>query len=272
MLEVLNKLPIRRFDGVDNFLAFIGIYEDKRRSALLRRLLFNNRKLISGKVGVEAGAGLGDITEFLLTLGVKKVFAVEQNSCCVRFLKERFKAKKKVNVIQEKIEHFIPQGKKGVDFVFQELYGPLLFDESLLALERIKFDPGTVLPNGGVIYAEAARLKDSHDPVVDADIFRQLEGALITDLFPNYKFRKPFVVCEWKFKRGRRVYSFSKKIKGNGDILVLGMGIAHNNSKVAGTADCFNWPYVFTPVKGNEFRLRFSYDRGITETTFDWIR
>lgn len=271
MLEVLNKLPGHRAAGIDDFLAFIGIYEDERRNAALKHLLLDNRKLISGKSGVEAGAGLGNITDFLLKLGAKKVFAVEQNSCCVKFLRERFKSERRVSIIQERIERFALPAGRGADFLFQELYGPLLFDESLLALERIKFDPGIVLPNSGMIYAESARLKDSNDRVINDCIFRQLEGALITDLFPHYKFRRPFIVCKWKFKKGRRVYSFSGKVRGRGDILVLGMQIAHNGRKVAGTADCFNWPYIFAPVKGKEFRIKFTYSRGISETTFDWV-
>lgn len=270
MLEVLNQLPQERWRQADDFLAFIGIYEDKKREGALKKLLLKNHGFIKGKIGVEAGAGLGNITEFLLELGAKKVFAVEENEFCVKFLRRKFKGKRKVEVIHERIQDFKPPYK--VDFLFQELYGSLLLDESLLCLERIKFEPTYVIPDSGCIVGEVLNLEEIGDPVIDKEILKLFKGLLITDLFPNYKFKPTFPIWRWEFKRGRRNYEIRYVLPHKRDLLILGMEIWHQGERIIGSKESSNWPLVFTPIDGREFNLRFEYQKGYTSVYFNWVR
>jgi hypothetical protein len=43
MLEIVNALPQKRASDIDSFLTFIGIYEDKQRTAAFKRLIFAHR-------------------------------------------------------------------------------------------------------------------------------------------------------------------------------------------------------------------------------------
>ncbi len=268
MLEIVNRLPARSFREIDNFLSFIGIYEDRQRTAALRALITRNRAAIAGKVGVEAGAGLGVLTRALLAAGAKRVYAVEGNAQCAQFLRQRFAAEPRVEVVGEPIERFRPPGGK-VDFLFHELYGALLLDESILALERIRFDPGAVFPNGGRLLAQVVPLSRFKDPTITPALLRPLRQALVTDLFANFRFTAPRVAAEWRFKRGARGYVFACRLPACPDgVLALGMQVRHAGHMVTGTQECFNWPYVFTPAAGTKFRLAFSYCRGMTEVDF----
>jgi len=267
MFEIVNKLPAKKFQEADEFLNFLGIYEDEKRNQSFSRLIERNGCFIAGRTGVEAGAGLGSLTQVLLDAGAKKVYAVEENSFCAQFLKNRFKSNNKVKVIHDKIENFTPPRKEKMQFLFQELYGPLLLDESLLSLEKIKFDPGIVLPDSGLILGEVVRLEDFNDPTITEDIINLLEGTLVTDLFLNFRFKKPFVIGSWQFRKGQRNYSFEAGITKKG-ILSLGMEVWHGQRKVSGTGYCFNWPYIFVPVKPGTVNLRFQYSKGLTEVEF----
>ncbi len=262
-------MPAAKEEKIDNFLSFIAIYEDYARDKRFKKLLFENRWLIKGKTVVEAGAGLGNIAQFILDLGARKVFAVEQNVSCAQFLKKRFKRASRVEVVCEKIEKFLPPKGRKIDCLFQELYGPLLLDESILSLERIKFEPSFVVPDGGALLGEAVMLDKLNDPTIDKRILGILEGALITDLFLGFKFKKPFVVAQWRFRRKAKAYEFNCKMDKRADILALGMEVRHGNKRVAGTQDCFNWPFVFTPLQSTEFNLSFSYEKGATQVYFN---
>ncbi|MDD5347084.1 MAG: rRNA adenine N-6-methyltransferase family protein [Candidatus Omnitrophica bacterium] len=269
MLEIINEVSQKRLRELDNFLSFIGIYEDHRRTQAFTRLLAKNRGLIRGKTGIEAGAGLGIITELLVKLGARKVFAVEENAFCCQFLRKKFKGDPRVEVVHERIERFRP--RRSIDFLFQELYGGLLLDESLLALERIKFDPGAVIPDGGAILAEEVSLAQLKDPTVDRTLARLLDDALITDMFPYFRFRAPSVIGTWKFSRRKVDHSLVCKVRGRGGIIALGMEVRHGNARVTGTKECFNWPYSFTPVKSGKFRLSFKYRNGATRVYWKWL-
>ncbi len=269
MLEIVNSLSKSTQIEVENFLIFLGIYEDRVREKRLKRLLRKNLSFIKGKIGVEAGAGLGLMTEYILRLGVKKLYAVEENKYCYLYLKEKFKKAKNIEIINEKIQNFIPP--QNVDFLFQELYGALLLDESILALERIRFKPEIILPDSGKIVGQVTSLKEINDPVINMKLFKNLKGVLVTDLFPNYKMKNPFVIAEWHFKPGRKNYMFKHNLKKSGEVLILGMEIWDKGEKVLGSYETYNWPLVFTPIDGKCFSLSFIYKRGYTDVKFDWI-
>ncbi|MCX7926945.1 MAG: hypothetical protein N2606_02270 [Candidatus Omnitrophica bacterium] len=269
MLEVINEIEREQLRQVEDFLAFIGIYDDYRRTKALKRLLISQKKAISGRVGVEAGAGLGEFTEFLLHLGAQKVYAVEENALCCRLLREKFKHNRRVEVVEEHIEHFHPKEK--IDFLFQELYGALLLDENLLSLERIKFKPTLVIPNAGSLLFEEMGFKQLKDPTLTEERIKLLEGVLVSDLFPYFEFRHPKILAQWIFKRGKRDYTFYGKVKLKKGILALGMEIFHNNKVVVGTVGCYNWPYIFTPIVSDKFEISFKYTTQLTQVFWKWL-
>jgi hypothetical protein len=158
-----------------------------------------------------------------------------------------------------------------VDFLFQELYGSLLLDESLLCLERIRFEPTYVIPDSGCIVGEVLNLEEIGDPVIDKEMLKLFKGVLVTDLFPDFKFGETFTIWRWKFKRGRRNYEIKYTLPHRGDLLVLGMEIWHQRERIIGSRESSNWPLIFTPISGKRFRLRFEYKNGYTLVYFDWI-
>lgn len=269
MLEILNELPGVQLKQIDDFLSYLGIYDDYKRNQAFVRLIRSNYKLIKNKICVEAGAGLGLIIELLVKLGASKVFAVEENKLCYEFLKQKFKSNPKVTVVYEKIEKFKPPLK--IDLLFHELYGPLLLDESILALERIRFKPDLVIPNSGRILIEEVKLKELNDPTINKKMLSFFKGALISDLFPYFHFRKPKILGNWRFQIEKKEYNFKYKIKTSSDLIALGMEIWHQNKRIIGTQDSFNWPYVFTPIVKTGFCLSFKYLKGFSLVYLDWF-
>lgn len=267
MLEVTNALPIGRLNEIDHFLTYLGIYEDAKRTHALKRLILNNAGAIKGKVCVEAGSGLGEITELLLKAKPKRLFCVEENGLCCEYLKKRFRNNRPVEIINTKIEAFKPDMK--IDFLFHELYGPLLLDESLLALSRLKFKPAVVAPDSGCLVMETAGLKGLRDPGIDRQILGLLDGALVSDLFIGYKFKKPEQILKWEF--GKTVKPAAQARVKSGDVLVMGMEIWHEDRRICGTAECENWPYIFTPIKAKTFKLEFLYRNCYSDIRFKWL-
>ena len=266
MLEILNRLGAKRFESLDNFFTTFGIYEDAARTRALKKLLIQNRRLVRGRTCVEAGAGLGAVTRILLDLGAERVFCVEENPAACEVLRKRFGSDRRVTVAHSPIEEFRPSGP--VDFLFQELYGPLLLEESLLALGRLRFRPATVVPNEGALLMERVSLKRLGDPMLDGTVLKLLEGALVTDLVPGFRFRNPHPVLRWKYGQKLPPRFEIAPNAGPGEMLVFGIEIRHAGRKICGTADCQNWPYVFTPAREGRFSLSFAYKRGYAEALF----
>lgn len=261
MLEIINRLEARKHQSLDEFFTYFGMYEDVRRTRALRGLLGRHRSLIRGRTCVEAGAGLGGMTQTLLKLGARRVYAVEANPSACVYLRARFKDNRRVEVVHSAIERFRP--RVPVDFLFQELYGPLLLEESLAALDRLRFKPAAVVPNEGQLLAEFVPMKRLSDPLIDAKVLKLIEGALVTDLVPGFRFRRPRPVLRWKF--GSRTPHRVTLAKGApGEMLVFGIEIRHNGRRVCGTSDCSNWPYVFTPATRRR-TLSFAYRGGWSE-------
>ncbi len=272
MLEIVNALPQKRASDIDSFLTFIGIYEDKQRTAAFKRLIFAHRGEICGKTVVEAGAGLGIMTEALLAAGAAKVYAVEDNRFCVAALQKKFAKESRVVVVRSRIEDFKPAGNEKIHVLFQELYGSLLLDESILALERIGFEPDIVLPDGGRILGQVVTLRGVGDPTLTPDLLRGLDGALVTDLFPYFKFTEPFVIGEWRFRRQKKRRSYEFSVPRGGEVLVLGMEVWHSGRRISGTQYCDNWSFIATPVSGKKARITFAYAReGMTDIFWRWI-
>lgn len=272
MLEIVNVLPPQKASDIDSFLTYIGIYEDKQRTAAFKRLIYANRAEICGKIVVEAGAGLGIMTGALLAAGAVKVYAVEDNRFCVAALRKKFSNDRRVVVVRSRIEDFRPAVNEKVHILFQELYGSLLLDESLLALERIGFEPDIVLPDSGRILGQVVTLREVGDPTLTPDMLRCLDGALVTDLFPYFKFTRPFIIGEWRFRRQKKRRSYEFAVPRSGEALVMGMEIWHGGRRISGTQYCDNWSFIATPVSGKKARLTFAYtSEGMTDILWQWL-
>ncbi|MEI8176750.1 MAG: hypothetical protein WCG78_07800 [Candidatus Omnitrophota bacterium] len=269
MLEIVNALSRAKLQKIDNFLTYLGIYEDRARTDALKKMLLRHRRDIKGKLCVEAGAGMGDMSRQLLALGPRHLYCVEENALCAEYLTKRFAREKNVTVVHAPIERFRPRAK--IDFLFHEFYGPLLLDESLFSLERLSFTPTVVAPDEGYLLAETASIAQMKDRGIDRRILHLLDDALITDLFIGYTFRNPRRILRWKFSEKNRRAAIAR-LKKPGEVLILGMEIADRGVRVCGTADCENWPYLFTPVKGDAFRISFSYRGCFSDVSFRWIK
>jgi hypothetical protein len=80
------------------------------------------------------------------------------------------------------------------------------------------------------------------------DLLRGLDGALVTDLFPYFKFTEPFVIGEWRFRRQKKRRSYEFSVPRGGEVLVLGMEVWHSGRRISGTQYCDNWSFIATPV------------------------
>ncbi len=258
MMEVLNR--VKNLQVVDEFLTFLGIYDDVKRERALKKLLLKEKEKIKGKTVVEAGAGFGIFSEWMKKLGARKVYAVESNPLVYEVLKE----KREITPVLSTIEEFEPPEK--IDILFHEFYGPMLYDESLAALERLKFSPEWVIPDRGRLLCGVVNVKDK---VVKDRVLQAFAGVLITDLFPWIR-KVPLTipVAVWKYGEGLRILNCEVPEEGN--FVVFGMEIWHEKNFVCSSLTCTNWPLVWTPRLGRRFKLSFEWKDGVTEVLFEW--
>jgi len=267
-MEILNDLPEEEFLALDGFLAFLGVYEDEGRlEAFVRGL---SRLGMRGGVVVEAGAGLGRLSEVILEIvQPDRLFLVEENPLALSVLRRRFGSKKNVEIIPGLVENFRPPEK--VDLLVQELYGPLLYDESLAALERLPFQPGRIFPDRGFLKVQVVSFEHLDEDVLDLATFRELTGALVSDLFPDFEAWEPQkTVLEWSAMQG--LVRKDMDLSGlPGEVVVFGVEVWDGKEKLCDPVVCPNWPFVFTPRKGNRFDLSFAYLGGLSRTVFRWM-
>ncbi len=269
-MEIINEINQKKRIYVDDFLSFIPIYEDKKRERVLKRLLLKNKEFIENKVCVEAGAGKGIFSKYMVFLGAKKVYAIEESFYLFKILKENVKYEKKIIPINKKIEDFLPDEE--IDLLFQEFYGSLLFDESLLALEKIKFKPKRVIPDGGALWGMILKEKEiiKKDKIYERNWKEILKNVLVTDLFPFIKFTPHFKIIEWKYGEFFKK-SFEFEIKRKGDFLVFSSEIKDRGKSILKTWEAKTWSLIFTPISGKKFLLQFKYKDAYTEVKFKWI-
>jgi len=263
-MEILNNLPEDKYLEIDDFLAFLGVYEDRKRLGAFERAM----KKFRAKVVVEAGAGLGELAEVLLrTLQPEKLYLIEDNRPAYEYLKRRFGGRSDVEVVKGLIEEW--EAPRNVDLLVQEFYGPLLYDESLEALSRLKFTPQEVFPNRGFLRYQVIDLESLDEPVIDRNIWHIFDNVLVSDLFWYFEdYRPQGTVLEWRYPELLR---YDVDLSGlQGDVLILAVEVWHDEKKLCDPASCLNWPFVFTPRLGDRFRLDFSYKDGFTEVFFQW--
>jgi hypothetical protein len=271
-MDILNQLAPRRFRDVDDLLAFISIYDDRRRTSAYRRLLARHRRRITGAVCVEAGAGLALFSATMARMGARRVYAVEQNPLLARLARERMASlprplRSKIQVVHESIERFRPPER--VDLLLHELYGQLLYDEDLDALSRLRFRPDRVMPDGGELRGGLVQASDYTDANVTPEVVRRLEGALVSGLFEEKRTELSFPVLRWSHAGGLR--SLSLSLKGRpGDLLVFGLAVTDRGRTVCEAGRCDNWSYVWTPRAGDRFDLRFRRGEEFMHVLFRW--
>ncbi len=268
MMEVVNHLPEDLYLECDEFLAFIGIYDDEQR--FLNYKKFIEKMNIKNKVCIEAGAGFGVFTELMLKYGAKKVYAVEKNRFMVNILKKKFSGDKRVVVVDKRIEEFEPD--EDIDFLLHDFFGIMLYDESLESLEHLRFTPKLLFPDSGRLMFSVIDADSVCDETITKDVLQELKGVLVSDLFMVDKdFLKRLngkEVLFWDWRKGLRggeadISSFS------GDLLVFWIEILHHGELICRSEECVNWPLVWTPRAGDKFKLEFN---GESYVRFKWLK
>ena len=267
-MDIVNELHPRRFAEVDDLLAFISIYEDRKRSRAYLSLLRKNRRWIRGGVCVDAGCGWGMFSQEMARLGARKIYAVEANPLLVRMARQRLANYPNVEVIHEEIQDFRPP--EPVDVLVHEFFGQLLYDEDIHVLENLRFVPRYWLPDGAQLSGGVMDARDLVDETVTLPVLQQLEGVLVAGLFDDAGVPLTFPVLKWSPSRFRYHVEYDISTT-QGDVLYLGLEIYHRGQKVCQAGECENWSYVWTPRRGNRFRLEFLPDHRGMKVRFDWI-
>ena len=267
-MDIYSYIPDEDYPKYDGFLSFLGMYEDHRRITNYRRGLKRFRHLIKKKVTVEAGAGFGIFTEYMLKLGANKVYAVEENELMLKILKNKFKDEPRVEIVEGLIEDFEPSEE--VDFLVHDFWGSLLYDENLISLERLKFKPKVVFPDSGELRYGVFKLDAFNDKIVTTEILDILEGVLVSDLIPTRELPLKNVAYRWKFGRGLK--KVKNTLKGEGEVLVFGIRILHGSDEICRSHHCYNWPYIWTKRVGDRFNLEFfEREPGYMEAQIDFL-
>lgn len=267
-MELFNTLPEDRLQEIDDFLTFMPIYNSKRRENAYRSLLKRNRKKITGKICCEAGAGRGIFSEYMLELGAEKVYAVERSDSMLKVLQAQSHQQEKLEVIEGYIEDFEPS--EPIDLLLHEFYGSLVLDETIFALKGLPFQPGTILPDGGRLWAMPLSETTIAEkaPFYDPSWKDVLSGALISEFVEPLTFDPQWQVFEWDIHSPEDTFHFT--VPEDCDFLVFCGEATHEGKSVLKMWWTNNWPLIFTPVCGKRCTFRFEYIDGFTDVYFDW--
>jgi len=275
-MDVLNKVSPRRFFEIDSFLAFLSIYEDKVRERAYLGLLRASKKAIRGAICVEAGCGLGIMSEELAKLGARKVYAVEMNPELFKLAQARLSPYSNVEVIKGDIREFNPDAQ--VDVLVHEFYGQLLYDESLYALADLRFKPTLVLPDSGALMCGTAFVDEWDDDVIDEAVIRRFDSVIVSGLFDEKGICPEVEVLAWSAKNGiqdERVVDLSGK---NGNLLYFGIEVRHEGKVICRSGVCDNWSFGWTWRKADGFTFSFTSPGGkrniphAPEALFRWLK
>ena len=268
-MDILNHMDEERYSELSDFLAFVGMYEDRERIRVYKELMDAHRDLIRDGVVVEAGAGFGIFSEYALELGARRVYVVERNEFMLRILRRKFREDSRVKVVPLDVMDFSPDEE--VDVLIHDFYGPLLYDESLYVLDKLRFKPRIVLPDGGRLVMKMVPFDEILDEVVSRDVVEQLRGVLVADLF-DYDSSNDFPhgVLEWKWGEGLQGdgYRFDRDMRDY--MLIFALELWHGNRFMCRAGECSNWSLVFTPVAGREFRFEFRWGGDFMKVYFRW--
>ncbi len=267
-MDIMNQLPQDKFHAVDDLLAFISIYDDRARTNAYFHMLQQEQGSIKGAVCVDAGAGIGIFSERMIQLGARRVYAVEPNPYLFQILTKRLQPYPNAILVNSPIEKFVPP--ESVDILVHEFFGQLLYDEDLYALEKISFQPGKYLPDGAVLKYGLTSITPLADETVTPEVFHMLEGVLVSGLFDEADLDLPHSVIEWH--PGAYARSAKITLPQEGDVLYLGLVILHQNKEICRAGHCTNWAFVWTPVVGSQFEIRFLETERGSDVYFTWLK
>ena len=267
-MDILNEIPQKKFEKMDDLLAFISIYDDENRLEAYYKMLQESQDVIKGKVCCEAGCGFGLFAEYMAKLGAGKVYAVETNELLFEIAAERLKKYPQIEMVHADIRDFIPA--EPVEVLVQELFGQLLYDEDIYSLDYLQFSPKFILPEKAVLMGGCIDSSFMVDDCVTPAVLKKLDGALVAGLFDEEDCPLSYPVIEWQY--GKSNYEATCDItKQKGDVVYFGLQLFHNNKLISQAGECDNWSFVWTPRMGNRFKMKFSQAyRGMT-VEFDWV-
>lgn len=272
-MDILNRISLQRFRAVDDLLAFVSIYEDTARTRAFRSLLSANARIIRNAVCIEGGCGLGIFSIEMARLGARKVYAVEQNPLLAKIARHRIQQMPKeiarrIELVEVPLQQFRP--REHVNVLLHEFYGQLLFDEDLWVLDRLRFRPDCVMPDGGELLAGIVSSEQYCDRVVAPDVINQLRGVLVSGLFQERFNELKMPVLRWDFRRGLRSVRHTFR-KYDGDLLCLGIAVTHKGKRICEAGRCPNWSYVWTLREGNKIAIRFRRSGPSMDCLFRWV-
>jgi len=268
-MDIVNRLSPRQFRTYDDLLAFISIYDDRERLRAYRRLLRAHREFIRGAVCMEAGCGLGILTEELLRLGARRVYAVERNRLLFRLARQRLERYERVTLLHADVREVVPE--EPVAVLVHDFYGMMLYDEELWVLDELPFRPGLVLPDGGCLMVGLTQSEVVCDRTVTPEVFRALAGVLVSGLFAAEDLPGRWEAARWRFGQGLRLEP--PDLSGHeGDVLFFYLSVRHGDMEVCRAGRCSNWAYIWTPRVADRFTLDFRRrgDYGM-EVLFRWV-
>jgi len=268
-MDIVNRLTDKRYLEVDELLALISTYEDKNRERAYKKLFRDNKNLIRGKVCVEAGCGMGLLTEYLIRHGAAKVYATEANPNLFQIAKKRLAQYPNIEVFNCDITDFTPSTK--VDLLVHDFFGQLIFDADINKLNNLKFTPSFIMPDGCALKYGIMDVEDFDDPVVDELVMKQMKGVLVSGLFSEFGVPLKDEVLKFEFGKpsSDRITKDISNLKGN--LLYLGIEISHNHKIVCQAGYCEKWSYIWTHRSGNVFKLSFDNSAEIPEPVFEWV-
>ncbi len=266
-MDILNELPEETFSQVDDLLAFISIYDDRKRLDAYHRMLHKCRSIIQDRVCLEAGAGAGIFSEWMARMGARKVYAVEVNPLLCQLAWKRLQHYVNVEVIQADIRSFVPP--EPVDLLVHELFGQLLYDEDVTVLEKLPFRAARILPAEAYLACGCVSSRQVVDATVTQEVLKHLDGVLVSGLFDEDRLALTDTVLSWQ--PGSVQLSVEKDISHlQGDLLYFGLQIWFDGRPVCQAGQCHNWSYVWTPRTGNRFLLRFEPAARGMQVRFYW--
>ncbi len=268
-MDIVNRLSPRQFRTYDDLLAFLSIYDDRNRLRAYRQLLRAHHHRIRGAVCLEAGCGLGYLSEELLRLGARRVYAVERNRLLFRLARQRLGQCDRLQLFCTDLSTFSPP--EPIEVLVHDFYGMMLYDEDLWTLDHLPFQPGLVLPDGGYLMAGLTESSRVCDRTVTPEIFQAFAGVLVSGLFDAEDLPGRWHVARWRFGEGLQISP--PDLSGEpGDVLFFYLSVTHGNKEICRAGYCSNWPYIWTPRIGDHFSLTFQRRSNYgTEVVFRWL-
>jgi hypothetical protein len=157
-----------------------------------------------------------------------------------------------------------------VDVLVHEYYGQLLFDEELYLLDRLRFRPGLILPDGGLLRCGVVDIRDFDDPVVTDRVLQKLDGVLVSGLLDEGGV--PLMRDVARFEAGQPIEASFHCDIGDlpGDLLYLGLEVLHQGHVICRAGRSSNWAYSWTCRSGDRFSLTFPLGERGPEVDFLW--